>query len=45
MAKYQKYTEYKDSGIEWLGEIPNHWNVGNLKFSFVGIKMVPQKPK
>lgn len=38
MAKYQKYTEYKDSGIEWLGEIPNHWNVGNLKFSFVGIK-------
>lgn len=38
MAKYQKYAEYKDSGIERLGEIPNHWNVGNLKFSFVGIK-------
>ena len=38
MAKYQKYAEYKDTGIEWLGEIPNHWNVGNLKFSFVGIK-------
>ena len=25
MAKYQKYTEYQDSGIEWLGDIPSHW--------------------
>ncbi len=25
MAKYQKYAEYKDSGVEWLGEIPRHW--------------------
>lgn len=25
MAKYQAYAEYKDSGIEWLGEIPSHW--------------------
>ncbi|MEQ1452786.1 restriction endonuclease subunit S [Acinetobacter seifertii] len=25
MAKYQKYIEYKDSGVEWLGEIPKHW--------------------
>ncbi|MDB0601625.1 restriction endonuclease subunit S [Tenacibaculum maritimum] len=22
----EKYHEYKDSGIEWLGEIPEHWN-------------------
>lgn len=27
MAKYQKYAEYKDSGIEWLGEIPSHWEI------------------
>jgi type I restriction enzyme S subunit len=27
VAKYQKYAEYKDSGIEWLGEIPSHWKV------------------
>ncbi|HCV3154162.1 TPA: restriction endonuclease subunit S [Acinetobacter baumannii] len=32
MAKYQKYAEYKDSGIEWLGEIPSHWKVTKLKF-------------
>ena len=32
MAKYQKYAEYKDSGVEWLGEIPSHWKVTRLKF-------------
>lgn len=30
MAKYQKYAEYQDSGIEWLGEIPSHWDVKRL---------------
>ena len=28
----KKYDNYKDSGIEWLGEIPNHWKVTKLKF-------------
>lgn len=23
--KIQKYPAYKDSGVEWLGEIPEHW--------------------
>lgn len=32
MAKYQKYTEYKDSGVEWLGEIPKHWDSKSLKY-------------
>ncbi|EMR5774907.1 TPA: restriction endonuclease subunit S [Acinetobacter baumannii] len=32
MAKYQKYTEYKDSGVEWLEKIPSHW-----KASYVGV--------
>ena len=27
MAKYQAYTEYKDSGVEWLGEVPNDWDI------------------
>ncbi len=31
MAKYEQYDEYKDSGIEWLGEIPNHWEVVPIK--------------
>ncbi len=33
MAKYQKYAEYKDSGVEWLREIPSHWNLYSLKRS------------
>lgn len=27
MGRYQAYPEYKDSGGEWLGAVPNHWNV------------------
>jgi len=23
--KYQSYPKYKDSGVEWLGEVPEHW--------------------
>ncbi|WP_120511553.1 restriction endonuclease subunit S [Photobacterium salinisoli] len=23
--RYQAYPEYKDSGIEWMGDIPNEW--------------------
>lgn len=34
MVKYQKYAEYKDSGVEWLGEIPLHWNAVNLGYLF-----------
>ena len=32
MAKYQKYSEYKDSGVEWLGTIPNHWSLKKHKY-------------
>ncbi|MGA6878981.1 restriction endonuclease subunit S [Acinetobacter sp. AND/436] len=34
MAKYQKYAEYKDSGIDWLGEIPRHWDLKPIKYLF-----------
>ena len=30
--RFRPYPEYKDSGIEWLGEIPAHWEVKRLKF-------------
>jgi type I restriction enzyme S subunit len=29
----EPYPEYKDSGIEWIGEIPQHWDVTKLKHS------------
>ena len=28
--KYDKYDKYKDSGVEWLGELPSHWDVKRL---------------
>ncbi|ADE13932.1 restriction modification system DNA specificity domain protein [Nitrosococcus halophilus Nc 4] len=27
------YESYKDSGVEWLGEIPSHWQVVPLKYA------------
>ena len=27
-----KNVPMKDSGIEWIGEIPNHWNVEKMKY-------------
>lgn len=28
------YEKYKDSGIDWIGEIPEHWKVGKVKQLF-----------
>ena len=30
--KYPRYPAYKDSGIEWIGQIPEDWIVTKLKF-------------
>jgi type I restriction enzyme S subunit len=27
MSKLEKYSTYKNSGIEWLGDIPEHWEI------------------
>ena len=27
---FRRYPEYRDSGVEWLGEIPAHWEVVEL---------------
>ncbi len=26
MSAWPRYPAYKDSGVEWLGEVPGHWN-------------------
>lgn len=47
MAKYQKYAEYQDSGVEWLGEIPSHWITTQVKYGYkvtLG-KMLQTAPK
>ena len=28
-----RYEAYRDSGVEWLGEVPGHWEVKRLKWS------------
>ena len=30
--RFKPYPAYKDSGVEWLGGIPAHWEVKRLKF-------------
>lgn len=30
----EKYNEYKDSGVQWLGEIPSHWKTVPFKSIF-----------
>jgi type I restriction enzyme S subunit len=36
----EKYDTYKDSGIEWIGAIPAHWEVKRFKYFF---KIITQK--
>jgi type I restriction enzyme, S subunit len=35
MAKYKAYPEYRDSGVEWLKAIPEHWKISKLRYQFV----------
>lgn len=28
----ERYSEYKDSGVQWIGEIPSHWEMLTLKY-------------
>ncbi len=40
------YEKYKDSGIEWIGEIPTDWNVARLRYrgkSIIGITYKPDE--
>ena len=30
----KRYDSYKDSGVEWIGETPSHWN--NIKLGYLG---------
>ncbi len=29
---FPRYPEYKDSGVEWLGQVPGHWAVGSARW-------------
>ena len=36
----QTYARYKDSGVEWLGKIPEHWELKRFKHIFQEKKKV-----
>ena len=31
--RFRRYPKYKASGVEWIGEIPRHWNLFMLKYA------------
>ncbi|MBO1530582.1 restriction endonuclease subunit S [Psychrobacter sp. F1192] len=33
-GRYQAYPEYKDSGVEWLREVPAHWISTQVKYGY-----------
>lgn len=35
MVMENRYDKYKDSGIAWIGEIPEHWEIRKLKNIFL----------
>lgn len=37
-GRYKAYPEYKDSGVEWLGQIPSNWDVLTGKRFFSSIR-------
>lgn len=43
MSHYKPYPAYKDSGVEWLGRVPEHWQVKQLKYlaSHIGSGKTP----
>ncbi len=36
--QWRTYPEYKDSGLEWLGEIPEHWKLMPLRHLLTAIE-------
>ncbi len=31
-TRFRRYPEYKESGVEWIGEVPRNWEVKRLKY-------------
>lgn len=34
MTKYKHYSIYKPSGVEWLGDVPDHWHTWKISHAF-----------
>lgn len=43
---FKQYPNYKESGVEWLGEVPEHWYVTSVKRAYnvkLGKMLQPEK--
>ncbi|ELZ5237995.1 restriction endonuclease subunit S [Vibrio parahaemolyticus] len=43
-GRYKAYSEYKDSGIEWLKDMPSHWELIRAKHLFQRVQR-PVRPQ
>jgi type I restriction enzyme S subunit len=43
MTAFPKYPKYKDSGLEWLGEVPEHWEMSRSRRVFTQRKELARK--
>jgi type I restriction enzyme S subunit len=43
-VSFPRYPSYKDSGVEWLGKVPGHWDIWKLAhaFSLIGSGTTPK---
>ena len=43
-SRFKRYPRYRDTGVEWLGEIPEHWEARRVKsFATVSLSNVDKK--
>lgn len=35
VKNFPRYEDYKDSGVDWIGEIPEHWEIERAKWLFL----------
>lgn len=42
---FPRYERYKDSGVEWLGEVPEHWAISRLGFECETLVPMRDKPE
>jgi len=44
MKNIMRYDKYKHSGIEWIGEIPEYWEINKLKFQdMITMDSIPKR--
>ena len=39
---FPRYPKYKDSGVEWLRELPEHWEVMRGRHLFAQLSLPPE---